>query len=398
MQRKTFWLVVALFALFLVFCPAIYTGFNVGYIHGAQGLQAEFNSVHYKEYWYDRTHRGPNPAYDSNVASAYDFFDRVNFDPDDSTTKHPNLHASMAPITRDEEVEPKRYAWSLKVGETVEDGMGYDIYEEYEMLRYRCTWSMNLWLDGPEGESWGTSKYLDAELWIRLKPQEFLYFEDNPDEVYFAPAYFGLSQNVIWGYMENGEPKEDPNMGDRCDIFPEAQGETMGIFYERGGAEVEMKGALLAFRGRKLDPAIFRNEYWIRVGVDNFYTHSFYEYLFFHKWQQPSAQLNFLVYVYVVGKWTVMLETGEVPSLEPHQTNYSPGGIDFGAFFRGLVRWFQNPFNTIAFLIFLGVIGAIILLILYPMLLTTRIGKLIVALVAIGIVIGVIYTLIGGIA
>jgi len=363
MNKHEKWLAaILLIIVIMLFASTKNWMLSIGYIVGTQGLQAEFNSIHYKNYWYDKNNPGPNPYYQDNVASACEFFDRVNFDPDEPDGRHPNLKASMQPILVDTEVEPKLYMWQIKKGSTTEGNIIYDVYEQFEMRRYRCEWAVNLWLDGPEEESWGdvNQRYTDLQLWIKLVPQNFLYFKDNPDEVYFAPAYFGLDEKAFWGYYdENGRYFEDSAMGDFQDIFPEAEGETLGIFYEKGGQEIDIEDTLLSYQNKSLDPRVFRSEYWIRIGVDRFYTVSWLDYGVWHRWHQPSVLLKFLVYVYAVGKWTVKLAVGEVQDLTPHQSQFTQGGW-------GGWAWFANPMNQLWIFFFTLVVVVIVVSIFSP--------------------------------
>jgi hypothetical protein len=52
--------------------------------------------------------------------------------------------------------------------------------------------------------------------------------------------------------------------------------------------------------------------------------------------------LEFTVYVFVVGKWTVYLSTGEVPNLASHLP-ISQTGNPLDDFLNALGAWFSNP-------------------------------------------------------
>lgn len=302
---------------------------SIGIITGYQGLQAEFYGVYFKDFLYTQDHLH-NPNYrlpETNeiaTVSAFSTFDHLNFDPDGSAEYMPNLKMSMQPITVDSDWPPKTYGpWQIKIGEGVqEDGKIYDVYKEYEILEYRCSWSVNMWCDGPGDEAHEDEDhwYHDAEVWVRLTPMSFVYFEDNPDEVYFAPSYIGLT-DITWRSGETN-PRDGPvdnEMAGLVDIYPEATGEVMGIFYTCGGLDTDVYSTVLSYQGKTLDPTIFRDRYWIRFGAERFGAKSWWGWPDFwnHFWKYPSANMQFQINIFVVGEWTVKLETGEVPELIP---------------------------------------------------------------------------------
>ena len=360
------WAVVLLVAILLVGSVGAVKLLSVGYLTGYQGLEMRFNSIYYKGYWYTDTNPGPNPNYQNYEASVCEIrIDRVNFDPDETKKHRANLRTSQQPVLVDTTVDPKTYGpWRIKVDEETKlvpksnethswtEQVTTEVYKEYQIERYRCEWRVNLWLDGPqdEGKPGATQHYYDLQLWIKVIPQSFVYFVDNPDEVYFSPSYIGLDQDVTWrsGEHDPNDGEKDPDMAARCDLFPEAEGETCAIFYARGAEEVDLEGTILSYQGAQLDPAIFRDEYWIRIGVDRFLPRSVWELGGLDwSWKYPSALMVFKVYVFVVGEWTVKLEKGEVKDLKSHQAGYGsttdiPGIL--GSILSGIL---YNPFTWI---------------------------------------------------
>jgi hypothetical protein len=129
---------------------------------------------------------------------------------------------------------------------------------------------------------------------------------------------------ITWGALDmSGNPVSDPAMGSYQDIFPEAVGESLGIYYARGGQAVNLNDTTLAYQGLILDSSIFRNEYWVRLGLDNFYPVSWFaEPGHSLTWHMPSVNLRFATYVFMVGKWTVQLQKGDIKPLEPHPSTY----------------------------------------------------------------------------
>jgi hypothetical protein len=363
---------VILFLLFSPFGPKLSTGIITGF----QGLEMSFNSIFWKNYWYDASNKGPNPNYNNKVCSANSFFDHVNFDPDEETDLLPNLHASMQPVTVDTSVAPVVYGpWRIKVGtdqQQITNSSGtftinYDVYKEFQMNRYKCDWRVDFWLDGAYNEYYpSTSRhYYDLQLWVKVLPRSFVYFQDNPDQVYFAPAYIGLDEKAFWGYYDPGSKKfeEDSAMGGFQDIFPEAEGEVMGIFYNKGGVEDISESKLLKYQGFALDPEIFREEYWIRFSFNTFKPVSWFGTLCDWYTHFPSVTLKFRVYVFVVGEWTVKLKTGEVKELQSHQTEYAPTGWEWIGW---LGNWFSNPVNQLWLFFIIIVIVIVVVSIASP--------------------------------
>lgn len=356
---------VAVLLLIVLTVPLVahYIRMSIFYMVATQGIQPDLNSIQFKGYWYDHYNKGPNENYidpytsKPAVASALNLHDRVNFDADYDGHALPNIQVSMVPITVDRDVSPLTYGpWRIKIGETqvtAENGTErtLEVYKEFEVKRFKCDWAMNIWLTGKDAEitpDKESSSYYDVNIWIKLIPQRFGYFVDNPDQVYFAPCLVQLSQNAEWVITdENGMPKEYPGIGGVQDLTPEAAGETMGIFYARGGADVDLdESKVLSYQGAMLDPAIFRDEYWVYLSLNTFKPQSYWD-----PWglknviRLPSVQLNFLVYVFVVGEWTVKMYSDEIVALEPHQTEWRRGSMEW--FLIGLGEWWENPFNKL---------------------------------------------------
>jgi hypothetical protein len=338
-----------------------------GYLTGTQGLEPQFNSVYFDGKWYSNTETSGTP---SSMSFGYS----MDFDPDDKSVKYPDICASQQPITIQTDMEPKSYIWNYKVGsKTLENGTIVDEYKQFEMYRYKCDWAMNLWLSGAEGETgvhaplvghpliWSPD-YGGSKVWLKLVPRSFVYFKENPDEgPYFAPAYIGLSEDVSWtGLNKDGTTKpNDPDILASQDLIPKAQGEVVGIYYERGGGDVMTEDTLLSYQGTALDPEIFRNEYWMRIDLLSFHPLSWYDWEIYHNWKFPSAYMKFTVYLFVVGEWTVYFKTGEVPTLNPHTPIVHVTDI-LGDF----MAWLTNPW-TLFWLFGLGFIVLLVLLIIF---------------------------------
>lgn len=358
------------------------SGVEWGFLTGYQGLQTEFNSVKYKGYWYDRTHLGPNSQisyWKTYTASAGEFQDRLNLDPDHPTEYLPNLLASQTPVVIDTDQAPKTWLWRVQVDETTEEGENdthswtktIETYREFQLMRYVCQWDMNLWLSGPAGEAYPDPMraWRDGELWIKIVPKAFIYFEDNPDRVFFAPSLVQL-QDIDWYSFKESKDQEaqDGGISQYQDLIPKAEGETLGLFYARGGDPVQIEESVMAYEGSLLDPEIFRDEYWVKISLIEFKPFSWFELggLAGWSWKYPSVRMRFMVHVFVVGEWTVKLEKGDIVELEQHEPIEPPPVpivTDWQKFQEALAEWFENPLNKLALgaLIAIGVFVAILI-------------------------------------
>jgi hypothetical protein len=337
-----------------------------GYLTGTQGLEAQFQSVYFDGAYWSGTET-PSGTSPSVMNFGYD----MTFDPDGATVNRPDLCATQQPITVDADVEPKLYSWQIKTetGKTLENGTIVDVYTQYDMLRYQCDWATNVWLSGTENEAMGRESvilgdretalcnYAGTTIWLKIMPRSFIYFMDNPKHVYFAPCYMGLSEEVEWASLDEKGQKivDDTDIKSTEDMIPKAKGETVGIYYQRGGGDIVTEDTYLKYKDEALDPEIFREEYWIRFSLSNFKPINWRDWGIYHNWKFPSAYLHFLVYVFVVGEWEVYIKTGEVPHLEPHTPIVHITDISGGIF-----DWLTNPWT----LFYLGIIGSIILLVL----------------------------------
>ncbi|RLG99260.1 hypothetical protein DRO19_02780 [Candidatus Bathyarchaeota archaeon] len=346
--------------------------FGIGYQTGAQGLDAYFHSLYTNAVWLSseekpESFRIKDRSLSASTASNWFFGYELNFDPDQPDDGFPNLLVTQQPFTVDTQVEPKHYTWMVDKGTTtLENGTILRKYFQFEMWRFRLEWAVNIFLSGPEGESWDQRwdfgiawepDYGGVQIWIKLIPKRFVYFEDNPDEVYFAPAYIGLlSYRIASIDKDKRVTYDDPDMASCIDLIPKAVGETLGIYYARGGVPVDVEEQILSYEGIELDPSIFREEYWIHFDLLTFKPWNHVDIVWkTHSYKWPSINLKFVVYVFVVGKWTVYFTEGEVPELNPH----NPPSL-----IRDPWAWLANIFSNPFYLFLIGLALIVILLVI----------------------------------
>ena len=365
-------LLIMVIAFLLVVRGEIPKFAEIGYLTGTQGLEAQFHSLFFNNSWCSVTEK---PSW-AKQASSWSFGYSLAFDPDIKDDGWCDLAATQQPFTLDADVEPKHYSWTVDLGEvTLSNGTKAKKFYNFEMWRYRLTWKINIWLSGTEAEACDTTyfniitwepNYAGTKVWIKLVPKTFVYFKENPDQLFFAPAYLGLESCTWAGIDKEGRTiMNDPDMQRSQDLIPKARGETLGIYYQRGGTPINLEQTLLSYQGLSLDTAIFRNEYWTRIDLLNFKPTNSYDYQIWHNWKYPSVYLEFSAYVFVVGRWTVYLATGEVPQLEPH-TPIMVTGNPIADFFAGIASWLSNPINQFWVLLIIIVIVILVVSVMSP--------------------------------
>ena len=365
-------LLIMVIAVLLVARGEIPKFAEIGYLTGTQGLEAQFHSLFFNNSWCSVTEK---PSW-AKQASSWSFGYSLAFDPDIKDDGWCDLAATQQPFTLDADVEPKHYSWTVDLGEvTLSNGTKAKKFYNFEMWRYRLTWKINIWLSGTEAEACDTTyfniitwepNYASTKVWIKLVPKTFVYFKENPDQLFFAPAYLGLESCTWAGIDKEGRTiMNDPDMQRSQDLIPKARGETLGIYYQRGGTPINLEQTLLSYQGLSLDTAIFRNEYWTRIDLLNFKPINWYDYQIWHNWKYPSVYLEFSAYVFVVGRWTVYLATGEVPQLEPHIPIMVTGN-PIADFFAGIAAWLSNPVNQFWVLLVIIVIVILVVSVMSP--------------------------------
>ena len=235
---------------------------STGYTSAFQGLDAEFAALYYQGGWWSA---GEKP-YGNWQPSACTFGGNLLFDPDQAQDGWCDLGATQRAITLTQaKIEP--YEWEVQV----------DSYTKYKfrMEKVELSWQINIFLDGSEAETCDVGplnivtwepNYAGTQIWIRLKPNNFRYFQDNPDEFYIAPAYVWLDSDAkVYAKNQDGQMiANEPRMSVQS-ISPNAKGEAFYIYYARGGTPVDLQQTILSYRGRALDPSVFRSEYWMNL-------------------------------------------------------------------------------------------------------------------------------------
>ena len=302
-----------------------------GYTQGSQGMNFAFDSVYWNNAWWDSSHHGTSPA-DPSAPSSLDFSSQLNLNPDSANAGMPALCGTFGTFYTDLNNQTglnRNYTWQIQNGT---DSTGNAIYEQYQMSRVECTMSFNIYLSGTGTEAGtppigggGTPNWGGAQVYIHLQPNNFLFFQNNPEQVYFAPAYIGLTDNAVPALASSGggtiSTDQAKSLYQMQSTNPEAQGDVFGISYSRGNAVVQnlTENGLLSYQGQTLDPSIFRSDYYIHLTLNTFMAENNWGALYLtHSWAFPSYHYDLTMYMYVVGHWTVTIQPGETPTQVPH--------------------------------------------------------------------------------
>jgi len=396
---RKYWLALVVLALIVIIVDPSLVGIHslgIGYLTGTQGLEVQFDSIYnpttrtyqglygplsnFASGWYSATEK-PAGASASSMTFGYNLI----FDPDDPNGYMPKLGASEQTITLDTNIAPELVGgkpWQVKTGSTTfANGTIADVYQQFEIYRYHCTWRFGLWLAGNEWEALGCSpnptmyeksaehqnNYAGTSIWLKIVPKNPLFWQGNDptNGPFFAPDYVVMRQPVEWasydGKSASQKTTNDPEISQTESTYPMAEGEPLGIYYTRGAGTYgsgstndEPKMDPLQYQGVMLDTSIFRNEYWAHIDLMTFKAWNSFPWLgMSHSWKYPSGLYTVDFFIYVVGEWTVYFKTGEVPALTPHPPQY--GTTDW------LGAWFSNPFNQLWVLLVTGLAVFIII-------------------------------------
>lgn len=385
-KKKTRYNIVLILICLGLIIPLLLSTFSTAFVtiktpnipNAYQGLGVRYDSVYWKNHWYDSlTKNLPNPNYSNRVASVAKFNDYVVLNPDGSNELLPNLKMSGNVVVIDPTKQFVPYTWSIP--SPSESTATIDVYYEYQMQKFEAEWRVNLWIDGTgnEAKAEDSCRWNNAEIWIELTPQEFAYFDNNEDELFFAPAYIGVKQVTWYSGTDNPNTMLDPTQAAKNDIYPEVVGDTFSLYAARGETMDEInESEMLSYKGQNLDANVFKNRYFVRMNVDRLQADSESYWWGGWDWKYVSCHIVFEVHLFVIGQWRVMLQKGDVPELHPREPSF--GEDWFGDLLDGAFEFFSSPIGWLVAIV--GAIFAIIVLLiiftpLSSILLSAVIGK-----------------------
>lgn len=339
-MKKPFFLIIFV-AIATVIMPV--SSLEYAYRTAYQGLDVQFYAVEWNGHLY--TNDNPvNPDYReititrgglistytqqlTGEPSSLQLHDRLNFDPDMADDGKPNIMGSCSPIIIDLN-NPTEHPWTLdeephvvKVSnETGSWNVTTTTQRQFMMLQYNAYFSVNFYLAGHHSETYpGYSCYNDAAIWLKFTPNDFVYFVDNPNTpAKIAMAYMTLADQPEWSHYDVQQGVEvgyGSQVAKIQSVFPGAKGETPGFFDNVNGQPSANEQRILSQEGIELDTRVFKNEYYVRLGLDVFQPWTDVRPLGWYE-KLPSVKLNFLLHVFAVGSLDVVQE--EWVQLERH--------------------------------------------------------------------------------
>lgn len=381
MKRKTLIALIALTLIVIIgyLCispPTLQT--EVGYLTATQGLEAHIAALYWKDAWWSLTETpyGWKPS-----SKVFNF--RMVFDPDDATTGWCDLAVEQQPFVITEKPTAPYKQWLAPVAAL--SPTGESVYKQIDIYQYKLEWRLNIFLTGTEQEAvdptgpalwhWEPN-YAGAQIWIKLVPRtEDVVFKEAPSNFYIAPAAIRIKAFHVYGAVKKDDTYEltenDPDILHCVDMVPRAEGAAVEILYARGGTPVDISKEILYCEGQPLNPAIFRTEYWIHFDLTQFKPYNYWVWNIWHGWKWPSVQIEFEVYVWVIGEWTYYFTAGQWPSLKPHTPPSlipsSPLDWLFKAianFFQAIVAFFRTVGGFFLLLLILPIIAIILIIVI----------------------------------
>jgi hypothetical protein len=376
---------IAIFTLlaiaFLIVANSLPYLVSLSVISTYQGIHPEFYGVKYQNKYYTSTTPYGASSYMFSPSS-------MNFDPDGVDWGKPNLCGETKDIhiiTDPKYANPyKTYEWRIP------DPSTGDVHV-YRMELWLCRFQVNVWVsidarDALEAfrfdDEQDGQRYIDTDVWLRLGVSPSWYFE-GADRTFFGLAYMELEDFTI----RDG----DPNI---IEVIPEAQWAALPIYYSAFGTQETLLDAeqqAQTYQGKLLNPEVFRTEWYTTLTMRNFGVEDWWTPL--HGWKGESVQFVIFTHVFVVGEWVVKPEIER--TMETHQAQTALTWLD--KLWIDIGSWFSNPLNTLISVLIMAFVAIVILIIIFPMLLTTKIGKALMFIIALIIIIYIVSILLGGI-
>jgi len=249
----------------------------------------------------------------------------MRFDPDEYRYNQPNLIGEMTSVFLPDQssqnmlkswipsnwiaennyiINPQReFAWNIS---------GYT----YLMREYICRfyvsinaeWDGNVeWLDNAEtGPIGGSRLYHDAEVWVKFDLTPTWYI-DGQNRAYFTIAQVRPAADAIYGGLTlSGEQGTIRTKDGGVSVTPESIQTPLFIFDAPFGGGSYVKKEPYEYQGRQLNPALFKDEAYIRLNLNNFGVSSDII-AGIPPWSIHGDVVTwkFDVVVFLIGEWTV---------------------------------------------------------------------------------------------
>jgi len=326
---------------------------SLGYVVGHEGVRASFAGIEYNA--------GESSGRTDLAGMSF------HFDADDPFTYAPNIVGEMTnAFVPEESFKPSwvfedlwggtQYIknpvdsteWNLPNPDVENETIAY-VMEEW-LLRMYVSISAE-WDEGGtfkwDKESWGSTRYIDSEVWIELDISPTWYFS-GADQV-----YFGLAKVQCSEYAEGrlGTTNEDYNPTSTFSVAPTKS--SYRYLYRGKYAEEEITPTdPKTYRGRILNPEIFVDRMFIKLDLNNFGTQGWGDALFGYSFKGDVVTWGFDVHVFVVGEWKVQ-DVSEIP------TEYGRDPMEEYGWSYWLTKMFGEP--RLQFWLILGIIALVVL-------------------------------------
>lgn len=332
---------------------------SVGFATAYEGAKATFQGVYYG-----------GQAYEGGSAFRGT---TMKFDPDDPTANMPNVEGEMTSVFIPEEVTlgsipsfvptgwtsqlnyinnpVESWDWTVEAAKSP-DGKVHT----YRMEKWITKWYVSLeagfdsngWASTDEGNS---KRLKDLEVWFKLDTQPTWYFK-GATQTYFTIGKIECGNIDVKGHDVNW-----------IDVTPEAGGSSMFLFYLPYGQQVSLSEE--SFTGfpvgeSMLNPALFRNQLYTMVTLNDFGTQGYWDGLAY-KNQGDVVTWEFTVHQFVVGEW-VTQDVQQVPDVYDRSSKTTTDGVPVKDW---IIQWITSPqgLTAIGFLVMATI--AVILIIMF---------------------------------
>lgn len=291
---------------------------SVGYATGYQGIRAGFAGIEWETIGATGHLKGRH-----NI-TGNDF----NFDADAPLYHAPNLRAEMtSAFIPESSVKPawvfpdfwkktqyiknpiETYTWNLPNPNDPNGTIAY-VMEEWILTMYVSITAE--WDDSPtvwvaDKEAGGGVRYTNTRVWFELDMEPLVYFEGS-DTAYFGIAKVAPSE-VSKGKF--GTTAEDYTPTSKFSVTPESATSNRYLYFGPYGAPQDTQVTPQTYKGRILEPSIFRDRMFFYVSLNDFGTEATAGFPT-KTYKGDAVTWGFDIHVFAVGEWRVQ-DIDEIP-------------------------------------------------------------------------------------
>ena len=252
------------------------------------------------------------------------------------------------------------YEWEIENDDGSIDFIRMEEWVLYWYVSIEATWDTEGCCGAPVESD--NRRYHNLEIWFRIDlNKDNWYFEEQPDNVYFAIAKIQVVHVKL-------EAKDESLV----DITPESAGSYLPIYLGFRGQEYRgdsLYTSIISYKDRKLNPTYFRDTVYTKIILNDFGTQEWYEFPLTWKYKADVVTYGFKVHVFVIGDWKVQ-NVDDIPDDYGRKAKFhstSPSLLDFLAWMgMGL----SNPLVLFLLILIAIVVLFILIVVFAPWLLT----------------------------